>query len=199
MLKDRHYIEVTKNVVYASAKGKILIDAIGDQILASPEMTAKWEQKLKEISEGAASPKQFMENTNKMIQHVVIEGAKISNQWSFSEDDRNNFTPGKKKQFGSPTKLGSCKKCDGQIVDKGTFYGCTNYKVNKCNFSMSKKIMGKSITQKAVKQLLSNGKTEIIEGIKNKEKTFNASLIWDLNEQKVKFHFENNQPSLSTK
>jgi DNA topoisomerase III len=65
MLKDRHYIEVNKNFVHAAVKGKILINAIGDQVLASPEMTAKWEQKLKEISEGRASPKQFMEQTNR--------------------------------------------------------------------------------------------------------------------------------------
>ena len=34
-----------KNLVYATDKGKILIAAIGEKILASPEMTAKWEQR----------------------------------------------------------------------------------------------------------------------------------------------------------
>ena len=61
MLKDRKYIEVQKNQVYATAKGKILIEAIGEKILASPEMTAKWEQRLSEIGEGKASPEIFME------------------------------------------------------------------------------------------------------------------------------------------
>ena len=56
MLKDRKYIEVKKNLVYATAKAKILIAAIGNELLASPEMTAKWEQRLKQISEGSASP-----------------------------------------------------------------------------------------------------------------------------------------------
>ena len=57
MLKDRKYIEVKKNLVYATAKAKILIAAVGNELLASPEMTAKWEQRLKQISEGSASPK----------------------------------------------------------------------------------------------------------------------------------------------
>ena len=85
MLKDRLYIDVNKNFVYATAKAKILIDAIGQQILASPEMTAKWEQKLKEISAGFSSPKHFMEQTNKMVifdfNHVLI-----NNEWVFYEE-----------------------------------------------------------------------------------------------------------------
>ena len=72
MLKDRKYIEVKKNVVYATSKAVILIDAIGNELLASPEMTAKWERRLKEISEGSASPKAFMDSTNKMISHLII-------------------------------------------------------------------------------------------------------------------------------
>jgi DNA topoisomerase III len=189
MLKDRHYIEVNKNIVSAAAKGKILIDAIGEQVLSSPEMTAKWEQKLKQISDGSASAKQFMEQTNKMIHHIVSEGQVLSGNWAFSEDDRNGFTPGKKKQFGAPAKLGPCKKCDGQLVDKGSFYGCTNYKAKKCNFTISKKIMGKTITQKNVKKLLTVGKTDVIEGFKSNERIFNAALIWDQKEQKIKLNF----------
>ena len=76
MLKDRKYIEVKKNLVYATSKAKILIAAIGNELLASPEMTAKWEQRLKEISEGSASPKQFMDSTNKMISHLITEALK---------------------------------------------------------------------------------------------------------------------------
>jgi len=44
VLKDRKYIEVRKNQVFATNKGKLLIQSIGPSILASPEMTAKWEQ-----------------------------------------------------------------------------------------------------------------------------------------------------------
>lgn len=189
MLKDRLYIEVNKNLVYATAKAKILIDAIGEQILASPEMTGKWEQKLKEISEGTASPKHFMEQTNKMVLHLISSSVTHSEEWEFSEEVRETFTPGKKKQK-SFTKLGSCKKCDGQVVDKGSFYGCNNYKKNKCDFTLSKKILGKAITQKNIKMLLAEGSTETIEGFKNKDKTFNAKLAWDEKEGKLSFLFE---------
>jgi DNA topoisomerase III len=191
MLKDRAYIDVKKNLVYATAKAKILIEAIGKEILASPEMTAKWEQKLKEISEGQASPKQFMEQTKKMVHHLISSSVGQSATWVFSKEISEDFTPGKQRgQKRTPTKLGACKKCDGYIVDKGNFYGCSNYKKNQCNFTISKKILGKTITQKNIKLLLSEGKTELIEGFSNKDRTFNAKLYLDDKEHSLKFLFD---------
>lgn len=191
MLKDRKYIDIRKNLVYATAKGKILIQAIGDEILASPEMTAKWEQRLKAISEGQAIPKQFMEQTNKMISHLITTTAEASTKWEFPVQLQEEFVPGKQagKQRRQPTNLGTCKKCSGNVIDKGTFYGCSNYQKTKCDFTISKKILGKSLTQKHVKTLLSEGTTEVIQGFKGKEKAFDAKLGWDEAEKKVKFIF----------
>ncbi|WHY84370.1 DNA topoisomerase III [Neobacillus novalis] len=194
MLKDRLYIDVSKNLVYATAKAKILIGAIGQEILASPEMTAKWEQKLKEISEGSAAPKQFMEQTQKMVIHLISSSIGQAANWSFSEDVRENFAPSRQKtKRQSYTKLGPCKKCDGSIVDKGSFYGCSNYQKNQCNFTISKKILGKNITQKNLKLLLTEGKTEVIEGFTNKDKTFNARLFLDEQELRIRFLFADEQ------
>jgi DNA topoisomerase-3 len=194
MLKDRLYIDVRKNLVYATAKAKILIGAIGQEILASPEMTAKWEQKLKEISEGSAAPKQFMEQTQKMVIHLISSSIGQASNWSFSEDVREDFAPSRQKtKRQSYTKLGPCKKCDGSIVDKGSFYGCSNYQKNQCNFTISKKILGKNITQKNLKLLLTEGKTDVIEGFTNKDKTFNARLFLDEQELKVRFLFADEQ------
>jgi len=200
MLKDRKYIDVRKNLVYATAKARILIEAVGQEILASPEMTAKWEQKLKEISEGSASPKNFMEQTNKMVFHLISQGVGNSANWAFPEVIRDNFTPSKRMTKGKGgTKLGKCKKCDGSIVDKGSFYGCSNYQKNHCNFTISKKILGKNITQKNIKLLLTEGKTELIEGFTNKDKTFNARLFLDEQESRVKFLFEEQSSKSVTK
>jgi DNA topoisomerase-3 len=154
-------------------------------------MTAKWEQKLKEISEGAAAPKHFMEQTQKMVIHLISSSIGQAANWSFSDDIRENFAPGKQKgRKQSLTKLGPCKKCDGSVVDKGSFYGCSNYQKNHCDFTISKKILGKNITQKNIKLLLLEGKTELIEGFVNKEKTFNARLFLNEVDKKVKFLFE---------
>lgn len=189
MLKDRKYIEVKKNLVYATAKSKILIAAVGNQILASPEMTAKWEQRLKEISEGSASPKLFMEQTNKMVSHLINASASEAKEWLFSEADQQGFVPREVKQKRM-VKLGPCKKCDGAVVDKGSFFGCSNYSKTKCNFTISKKVLGKNITQQNIKKLLKDGETDVIEGFTGKEKTFNAKLSLSEPDYKLKFVFD---------
>jgi DNA topoisomerase-3 len=126
-----------------------------------------------------------------MVVHLISSSIGQAANWSFSEEVRENFAPGKQKgRKQSLTKLGPCKKCEGFVVDKGSFYGCSNYQKNQCNFTISKKILGKNITQKNIKLLLSEGKTELIEGFTNKEKTFNARLYLDEAEKKVKFLFE---------
>lgn len=191
MLKERNYIDITKNIVSPTAKGKILIAATGDQILASPEMTAKWEQRLTEISSGSASPKAFIEQTKKMIAHLIETTPQMQEEWSFNQDDIANFTPRQKgRKTKVPTKLGPCKKCSGSLIDKGNFYGCSNYSRTKCNFTISKKMLGKTISQKNIKKLLNEGKTDWMEGFKGKEQTFNAKLIWDDKKKKIAFSFE---------
>ncbi|MGJ7921840.1 DNA topoisomerase III [Neobacillus sp. LXY-4] len=198
MLKDRKYIEVKKNLVYATAKAKILVAAVGDQILASPEMTAKWEQRLKEISEGSASPKQFMEQTNKMVAHLINTTSSEASQWHFKDADQEGFVPRQSKSKRA-TKLGPCKKCDGDIVDKGSFYGCSNYNKTKCNFTISKMVLGKAIIQQQIKKLLKDGITDVIEGFNGKEKTFNAKITFDGNDHRLKFIFDDAKESEADK
>lgn len=188
MLKSRKYIEIKKNLVYATAKAKILIHAIGKELLASPEMTAKWEQRLKEIAEGKANAKQFIDMTNKMITHLVTETTKQAVEWSFDREVTENFVPRQFKK-SAPRKLGNCKFCDGNVIDKGTFYGCSNYQKTGCSFTISKKILGKTITQAQLKKLLTDGVTDQIQGFKSKDKEFNAKLAWDEQEKKIKFVF----------
>lgn len=188
MLKSRKYIEIKKNLVYATAKAKILIHAIGKELLASPEMTAKWEQRLKEIAGGKANAKQFIDMTNKMITHLVTETTKQAVEWSFDREVTENFVPRQFKK-SAPRKLGNCKFCDGNVIDKGTFYGCSNYQKTGCSFTISKKILGKTITQAQLKKLLTDGVTDQIQGFKSKDKEFNAKLAWDEQEKKIKFVF----------
>jgi DNA topoisomerase-3 len=188
MLKDRKYIDVNKNLVYATAKAKILIAAVGNELLASPEMTAKWEQRLKQISEGSSSPKQFMDQSNKMITHLITEAVKESDEWTFDDDLKESFVPREYKKT-TPTKLGTCKLCGGTIIDKGSFYGCSNYQKTSCPFTISKKIKGKSITQKQVKKLLNEGMTDVIDGFKGKDKEFSAKITWLEKEKKIHFVF----------
>lgn len=191
VLKDRKYIEVRKNQVFATNKGKLLIQSIGPSILASPEMTAKWEQRLHEIGEGKASPEEFMEQAKKLSLKLIDDAQKQSAEWSFEGMDLSEFKRergGRKGRASVGTKVGKCMKCDGEVVDKGTFYGCSNYSKTQCNFTISKKILGKSISATNAKKLLAGGRTDEIKGFKKGEKVFNAALEWK--DDRVQFLFE---------
>ncbi|WP_453995591.1 DNA topoisomerase III [Bacillus nitroreducens] len=191
MLKDRNYIEVKKNQVFATEKGILLIDVIGDRILASPEMTAKWEQRLHEIGQGQASPASFMMQTRKLSQKIVDDAKEQSEAWDLSHVNLEHIQSQKgsyhKKEVG--TVVGTCKKCGGKVIHKGKFYGCANYKNNGCQFTISGKILGKAITKTNVQKLLSANKTNLIKGFKKGNKTFDAYLTWNDQTGKIEFEF----------
>ncbi len=193
VLKDRKYILVQKNQVYPTEKGKLLIEAVGDSLLASPEMTAKWEQRLREIGSGQASPEAFMSQAKKLAAKLIEDAINQSKSWTFDEVDVDSVIASSPKRKGAKKKsipLGSCKKCDGKMIDKGLFYGCSNYKEKQCNFTISKKILGKTITQVNVKKLLKDGQTDQIKGFKKGDKTFDAVLIWNNDLSKTEFKFQ---------
>lgn len=97
----------------------------------------------------------------------------------------------------APVYLEDCKcpNCGGQIEQKGTNFGCTNYNAadpDSCKFYIGQ-IAGKTLSASNVKELLSNGKTETLRGFKGKSgKKFDACLILKEEEGKkvIAFDFE---------
>ncbi|KMJ55539.1 DNA topoisomerase III, partial [Bacillus sp. LL01] len=188
ILKDRGYMIVEKNIVSPTPKGCLLIEALGSSILASPEMTAKWEQRLSEIGEGDASAEAFMEQAKKLSIHLIDEAASQSKNWDFTQFDTSSVQrrPFKQRSKGTKKVVGTCRLCKGEIVDRGTFYGCSNYKAKKCSFTLSKTLLGKRMTEQIIKSLLEKGKTNSIKGFKKGERSFDAVLTIT-NEGKINF------------
>ncbi|WP_438358019.1 topoisomerase C-terminal repeat-containing protein [Brevibacillus dissolubilis] len=86
--------------------------------------------------------------------------------------------------------IGPCKLCDGEIIDKGDFYGCSHYTKNQCKLTIGKKILGKAVSATNAKRILTKGKSNLIKGFKKGEKTFDAYLVWDEQGKSVRFEFE---------
>lgn len=179
-IKKNGYIEIKKNIVSVTAKGKILCEAIEGSLLSSPSMTAKWESYLKKIGKGQATQEQFIKQTiifiNKQIKEVpgTLSDKIISKKNQIQQKER----------YLSVCPI--CKK--GNIIEKKNLYGCTKYK-NGCNFNIPKRILGKNISVSTVEQLF-KGKTNLIKGFKsNKGKKFDAYLKWDNQQNKITFEF----------
>jgi len=175
-LKNRKYIDVKKNQVFATDKGKLIIYALGENILTSPEMTAKWEQRLSEIGDGKASSLDFMDQAKKLTEKIISDAFQNEAQWNFSDYRIEEM---KSSKFGSKkttSSVGKCIKCQGKIIDKGSFYGCENFQKTKCSLTISKKILGKTLSKAIIKQLLSGEVSEVINGFSKDGKEFDASL-----------------------
>lgn len=178
-IKAQEYIEVKKNIVSVTKKGEILCETVKGTLLASPSMTAKWELYLKKIGEGKATQESFVENTTKFIEKLIEEvPGQMGNKKMVDSIDESNKLD----------SVGTCPVCKkGQLNDRKTFYGCSEYN-SGCKFSISKKILDKKLTQKNINDLIGKGITSKIKGFKSKAgKSFEAQLKID--KGKVTFEF----------
>lgn len=112
------------------------------------------------------------------------EGKKFNAALSYDfETDRLKFIFNNQ----SPVSIGKCPLCGKDIFETARSYSCSGYK-DGCKFTVWKEISGKKITKEQVCDILKNGRTQKISGFKSSAgKTFNASLVFNKDEQKLKF------------
>ena len=187
-LKSKEYIKVEKNLVYCTPKGEVLSTVVQGTLLSSPSMTAKWEEFLKQIGKGEKTQDSFLKRINQFVNFLLDEAPetiKNSNVAAYVEKQLENET------------IGKCPTCQtGRILDKGKFYGCSNY-TNDCKQTFEKNRSGKKITVTQLEKLLKHGETDKIKGFSNKDKskTFDARLTLedhpDKRMKRITFKFEN--------
>lgn len=177
-LKGQKYIEVKKNIVHVTDKGMVLCQAVEGTLLASPEMTGKWEHYLHTIGQGKGSQDAFLTNIEKFIRTLLAEAPNGVKK-----------VEGQAEQMQQSSSVGSCPVCnEGNIQDRGKFYGCTGYS-DGCTFTLPKAFCGKALSVTNIKKMLSGGKTPLIKGFKSKKGTsFDAFL--KLENGKMKFEFK---------
>jgi|SRR5690625_370570 len=179
-IKQREYIEVKKNIVSVTDKGKILCEAIEGTLLASPSMTAKWESYLSKIGKGEGSQKTFIEKITQFINKMIED---VPNKLNAPSVDQSI----KSKQESD--SIAQCPSCGNSIIDKGKFYGCSGYKEG-CKVTFPKKWAKKTLGKKIIQSLCENKKTNKLKGFKSKAgKDFEAKLILD-EKYSLKFDFK---------
>lgn len=184
-IKRHGYIDVSKNIVSITNKGRVLCQAIEGNLLASPSMTAKWEAYLRKIGNGEGSQERFLGSIAKFIHSLLEEVPK--------QLDAKKITiqlPPSKKTFSKFNRepIVLCPQCKkGSIVAQKSFYGCTEYK-NGCKQTFNGYFLKKKITPSQIKLLCTKGKTNMIKGfVAENGQTFNASLA--LKDGKVTLEF----------
>ncbi|TCP24461.1 DNA topoisomerase-3 [Scopulibacillus darangshiensis] len=183
-IKQQNYIDVKKNIVSVTDKGKILCEAIDGTLLSSPSMTAKWESYLKKIGEGQGSQEKFLEQITAFINKMISEVPTQLNVPSIAKKIQDQ------QQSNGISKCPSCQ--NGFIIEKktskGKFYGCSCYKEG-CKVTFPAKMAGKTLGKTIIKSLSTKGKTNKIKGFKSKKgKDFEAALKLD-SEFNIEFDF----------
>jgi len=180
----REYISLEKGKVIATPKAFILVEAVGNHLLTEPDLTAKWEAYLELIGKGKKPPAPFVDKTKELITQTIQSAQQKANEWNFSSLEGN---------YLDTKSLGKCPLCGEGVVEKkskkSTFFGCEGYGKTKCSFTLSNKVLGKSIPKAQITKLLDKGKTNKIRGFKKDDKTFDAYLEWNSEKGKIQFSF----------
>lgn len=178
-LKKQAYIEVTKNEVQITEKGRILCQSLEGTLLASPTMTAKWESYLQKIGRGEGSETQFLSQIEAFIKQT------LETVPSHLETKQFAALPEEEEAASQAIVCPDCK--EGKIVLKKSFYGCSRYKEG-CTQTFPLRVASKKLSPAVIETLCTKGRTGKLKGFTSKQgKSFSAHL--KLTDGKITFDF----------
>ena len=182
------YLVRDKKVLVPAEKGRALIELLGESPLASPELTAQWEERLAKMEKGSENRTRFMDDVSGFATILVDEvRAKEGEKVAAIKKSGGN---GGAKNGGAKNSepLGVCPKCGSPVVETKKSYGCSAWKAG-CKFAIWKAVSGKRISEAQARLLLTKGRTGQLKGFKSKAgKPYSAALILD-GEHKVRMEF----------
>ncbi|MFN7143419.1 MAG: DNA topoisomerase, partial [Myxococcota bacterium] len=173
-LLQRKYVERQGRDLRATERGKALIDAVPLDELKSAELTGRWEARLAAIAEGKDAREAFMAAVGDHVREVVtaIAGAAPP--------------PAEVSDKEPAVVLGACPACGKPVRENPVVFTCETGR--DCAFVVFKTMSTRKISARMVKQLLKEGRTDIVKGFKSKAgKPFDAALAW--RDGKVQFAF----------
>ncbi|MGN0142062.1 MAG: topoisomerase C-terminal repeat-containing protein [Roseburia sp.] len=169
--------------------------------LLNPKMTASWEKGLDGITRGTVIMEDYREKLEDFIRKETVS---MINQ-DLTPQVVNRIAPlvGKgargaaaRRSIGVP-----CPVCGGDMETTPFGYGCSRYKKDGtgCRFSIGT-IAGRELGEEEVRELLTTGHTDVLEGFVSKaKKRFKAALAIERGEDgavSVQFDFSKNTPEI---
>ncbi|MEQ1501709.1 MAG: DNA topoisomerase 3 [Myxococcota bacterium] len=174
-LLDRKYVERQGKELHATDRGSALIDAVPIDELKNAELTAVWEGRLSEMADGRGIPaERFMVDVVDHVRRMV--------------DALASAAPAVIAADSQVPSLGACPKCGGGVRPRGPVFACDGGRA--CGFVVFTTIAKRKIGPRAVKQLLTVGRTPVMKGFQSKAgRAFDAGLQWDAEAGRVTLWF----------
>jgi DNA topoisomerase-3 len=185
------YLARDKKALVPTEKGRAAIGLLGESPIVSPELTARWEERLAKMERGAEARPDFMSDIRAFATALVEEarnkeGEKVAAPAKARAKRRAG--PGSNGGAASAEPLDPCPKCGAPVVETKKAYGCSAWK-DGCKFTIWKNVSGKRVTEVQARQLLKGGRTGQLKGFKSKAgKPYSAALVLD-GEHKVRLDF----------
>ncbi len=180
------YVERQRKQLRATEKGRVLIERVAAP-LKSPELTAAWEQRLREVEEGARPVAEFNQAIMDLVRDLiprVWQGPAFSAEQvdqaraAQPQGGRPGAARGARKgALPRPAGLGTCPGCgQGELMETARAFGCSRYREG-CAFAVWKTVARVKLTKAQVRELLGKGRIGPIEGFQSKAgKSFKAAL-----------------------
>ena len=166
VLVKRGYVIRKGKAVLSTEKGRTLIGVVSEPP-RSAELTAQWEQELREIEAGNGTAEGFLEGITALVRELLAE---VCTSPAGVLERRN----------GHARTVGPCPSCGKDVVDRGKAFGCSAWRATGCGFKVWKVKSGKKLSVAQVKTLLKTGRTDVIKGFKSKAgNRFQAALKLD--------------------
>ena len=195
------YLEREKKVLVPTEKGRSLIQLLGDSRISSPELTARWEERLARMEHGSETRSSFMSDISDFAGKLVDEARSKEGERVAAPAKRKgkrgaksrhaNGSGGASVDKPSGESFGACPKCGSPVVETQKAFGCSAWRESGCKFAIWKTVSGKRVSEAQAKQLLAKGRTDQLKGFKSKAgKPFSAALTLD-GEHRVRLEFDN--------
>lgn len=157
-LVRQKYIEIEKNLVYLTDKGKHFMELIYEHPLASIELTGEFEKKLNEVAEGKQSAATLLEEFKSFAYDILRMKDKLQLQIGGMQQDNKKIS-----LFSNIEQIGSCPVCGKPVIEGSKGYGCSAWKEG-CKFTVWKEFRNVKLREKQVKGLL-EGKEILVRDI----------------------------------
>ncbi|MEB7800327.1 DNA topoisomerase [Staphylococcus xylosus] len=181
------FLITVKNKLYVTNKGKLLCKALETNAISSIELTANWEQNLKNISE--KNSKQEQQNFIKDISTLVVNSCN-----SIEEDISTRLKDDKLiSEINKAKIVGNCVKCRKNVIKRTSKNKNEFYKCESCDYILFSNFGNKILSESTIRQLLKTKGTKVIKGFTSKNgKKFDAKLKLD-EKGKIQYDFNNNK------
>lgn len=189
------YVGRQRKALVPTEKGVRLIELLGEHPLTSPQLTGDWERALGRMARGELQRSQFMAAMVAFCGQLV-DGMRELEATVAALPPEQRAAP-EPRRGGSASSapaepVGECPGCGKPVVESKKSYSCWTREDPGCGLAIWKTTAGRKLPKKAVKELLTAGRTsEKIGGFKSRAgNVFDAHLRLEQVDGRLKVSFD---------